>query len=172
MKSQVLQTVWCEISGGAVGEPGHWSLLRVKELRFHCRCLPPRNNHFKIGGAICYWIEERRFTTVTTVPVGVVHIINWAKLSRAKKLTKESVCREVWKQPLRNVTRVFDTQGVRIATQKSAVVCCHFVRALLAFSTKWNLPHVYPIKTQSSKSTFSKAFKEKCICEVVRIGTI
>ena len=33
MKSQVLHTVWCNISGEAAGEFWHWSLLGVKGLR-------------------------------------------------------------------------------------------------------------------------------------------
>ena len=32
MKSQVLHTVWCYISGEAAGEIWHWSLLGVKEF--------------------------------------------------------------------------------------------------------------------------------------------
>ena len=33
MKSQVLHTVWCNISGGAAGEFWHWSLSGVKGLK-------------------------------------------------------------------------------------------------------------------------------------------
>ena len=32
MKSQVLHTVWCNITGEAAGEILHWSLLGVKGL--------------------------------------------------------------------------------------------------------------------------------------------
>ena len=32
MKSQVLRTVWCYITGEAAGEIWHWSLLAVKVL--------------------------------------------------------------------------------------------------------------------------------------------
>ena len=33
MKSQVLHTVWCNISGGAGGEIWNWSVLGVKGLK-------------------------------------------------------------------------------------------------------------------------------------------
>ena len=36
MKSQVLFTVWCNITGGAGGEIGHWSLSGVKGLSWCC----------------------------------------------------------------------------------------------------------------------------------------
>ena len=37
MKSQVLHTVWCNISGEAAGEIGHWSLLRKRGLTLSIR---------------------------------------------------------------------------------------------------------------------------------------
>ena len=45
MKSQVLLTVWCSISGGAGGEIWHWSLSGVKGLKYH-----PRVRHVMLAG--------------------------------------------------------------------------------------------------------------------------
>ena len=39
MKSQVLHTVWCNISGEATGEIWNWSLLGMKGLKSNRRCV-------------------------------------------------------------------------------------------------------------------------------------
>ena len=72
MKSQVLFTVWCNISGEAAGEIGDWSLLGVKGLTClhssanaligHNTCLP-----FYCGGSQVQYIINVTFREIKLV---------------------------------------------------------------------------------------------------------
>ena len=81
MKSQILLTVWCNISGEAAGEIWHWSLSGVKGLKhtllFFRRTGPTQ---CPISPLVRFWLTFR-CTVASGLPVKDVRIA-----PRAKKL--------------------------------------------------------------------------------------
>ena len=76
MKSQVLHTVWCNISGGAGGEIWHWSLSGVKGLNgllFAFKFISPLRNVSRLCDMSISYKHRDKYHSEPRVPQSPIH---------------------------------------------------------------------------------------------------
>ena len=124
MKSQVLHTVWCDISGEAAGEIWHWSLLGVKGL------------------SLCYTVKlfSRNCITIQVSPkIASCNAVGFVKLFQ--EVSRNSFTKE-------HPTRAW--AALRVSCNGATCFSCmshdaiaswsltKFHRVTWAYATRWN----------------------------------
>ena len=118
MKSQVLHTVWCNISGEVTGEIRNWSLLGVEGIKEYCSCMWEVENALLLN----IWCQAYNFRRATSNPTTLLFGLYFS--SRSTKNTHPEHPQQQWCPPAVESPN----QSQRISDRIQSFCSGHFVR--------------------------------------------
>ena len=142
MKSQVLHTVWCNISAEAAGEIWNWSLLGVKRLNLSSRS-------WKCADFRIWSFHKKREVLLKS---GLISKWSWPRSGRSLVVVTFRV-REVFRKTVESDWRCDNLCGSHDWLIDSEEDCCTGCRNVShSLQSSWRLPS--PGRSQQSKRSY------------------